>query len=461
MDRTNRYATEKLLAKDVKYHWYPTTVIEIMALHAVIIYMSIVQRQGGLSSYWETTGFPDAWVPTIFTAFQFKVLFRMLHVASLPQDMEAGDDPKDPTLKVRVMYRMAIVCVKEVWSLAQDVCIDEGNILGASRRCPIRQLNLAKPIPAGTKCYVAVDGAGICYYYMPYCGRRGVDEPEKHLTVKVINDILDETPTHGHDFVADNWYGSYQALENIKAAGHSSLLMMKRPKALTANSPLHDTSAIHKLGQIVTEKSVRGASCAFYLEKDGETRAMLEAWRDNKVVVLLTDRFQGGTEGEAVVRRAKDVKDGVLVPCTEAVKAYNKLKSLVDRFNFERTSCNLKTAPRRWWMRVFLNGPLAMAEINSWHAAVFMKARKLSLRDWCQELALQLVMPHVALKPRMLVQVAPVVAKTAHLCVKAPASDHCAACVVCPKHSHCGYMCSQCQLPCHQACFVLLQHLKC
>jgi len=473
--RTNLYAHRLTtgLNPKLKYKWEDTTIVEMMCLHAMLIFMSIKNLGGGFMLHWEQPDpWGEPWIKSLMGYAWFKVLMRMLHVVDEVEDPPGDDDnPKDPTLKVRLWFHQVNNRVRAVWDVTEKVCIDETMTKGTSNRNPVRQIMGDKPIPVGTKSFSAVDEAGICFYQMIYRGRRGVEKAVWHLSLQVIMEILDYLPSPGHTVVADNWYGLYAALEAIKEAGHQSLLMMRRPKKLKDNSPLHAISALHKLATIVNKKSERGASIATFM-LDPEThkgRAMVEFWRDNEVVVL-TDMFGPGRsayEQQHVMRTQKGVSGSIQVPATDSVVAYNQMKSYVDRFNDAKTECDHKTAFKRWWPRVFINCILAESENNAWKAALWLKQRCMSFRQFRQELAMELAALYQAQKVPVPLNIGiPAVGENnlmipyGHQLVKLEKSEKRQICVGCAKHSHCGFMCSVCHLPCHEACFSKLIHIK-
>lgn len=458
-DRTNLYA----LKQKLKYRWTQTTAEEIKAMHGVLIYMSIKQNSGGIQAYWDEDPWGDSFVKNTFSKIRFKVLMRFFHVVDLETDV-LQEDRSDPSQKIKMWFDMCNDRIRDVWELAEWITIDEGMTKGTSKRNPIRQLMPDKPIPAGTKTFIATDAAGISFYNMVYRGRRGLDEPEKKLSLKVIQNILNYIPRTGHRIVADNWYGSYEALEAIKAAGHCSLLMMKRPRKLNIDSPLHKTSALHKMGMIITQKSARGASkTAFMISTNHGYRAKLEFWRDNKVVAILTDIFSSeeGNKQSQIIRRQKGVKNGIQIDCPQSIVLYNKWKSLVDRFNLYRAQCDLFTSPNRWWIRPFFNNIFAQSEIHAWKAAIWLKKRTFTFLECRKELAVELIKEYnVKKRPSPQKQLTPMNSEElVHQLIAITDLSPNPTCFVCKNHSHCGFMCNICKLPCHKKCFPTLNHI--
>ena len=466
-DRTNDYAAAQLGAggalSKTSLRFTPTDKSEMKAFHAVLMIMSIKKNQEGVQSYWFDEPWGDPWIQSIFTYDRFKKLLRFLHVYNPDKDFRKGiDDPSDPTLKVKKMYEMCNQRTSEVVMADQKICIDESMFKVTSNRNPIRQLNTAKPIPAGCKAFTMVDNNGIILWSMLYRGRRGVNEPEVGVALNVVKMALKQLRTKGHQFTTDNWYGSYAALEEFKAAGHCCLLMMRRPRKLKAGSTAGANSALHVLGDIITTKCWRGTSDKCYLKgSDGETRAMLQFWRDNKVVVLLTDAYSGqDDDGTVVTRQGKGEPTGLQVSATQAVLAYNMDKSAVDRHNHLRSQCDVQTTFDRWWVRPFINGPLVDMVVNAWQTTKIRASRKLSFAQFQRELAMELLMDHMALKVRRHVKIEYQPLPAGHNLTKltSAAGDKRVVCFICKGHSHCGYYCSGCHLAVHKHCFGKLKH---
>ena len=151
--------------------------------------------------------------------------------------------------------------------------------------------------------------------------------------------------------VTDNWYGSLEALDVIHKAGDCSVLMMRTPRPISSTSPLWKTSPLHRMSLFITDKSPKGERKAAFFEEE----AMLMFWRDNKVVVLLTDACNDQHDEKLTAKRNGKGNQLLEVPSTQVVELYNKWKSLVDRFNQKRAEADTNTHYTRWWVRNFIN----------------------------------------------------------------------------------------------------------
>ena len=189
-----------------------------------------------------------------------------------------------------------------VWFPGKTICIDESMTKNTSTRCPIRQQMSAKPISVDSKSFTTVDSYGVCIYMHMYKETRGLEKVHKKLPLHVVESVMAKLITTGHRIITDNWYGSIEALREIKHHGNCSILMMRHPRPLSKDSPVHKTSIFHKLFEVVNKKSLRRASTAAFL--GGECMALL--WRDNEVVAMLTDACNNlEDEGLKVKRTAK------------------------------------------------------------------------------------------------------------------------------------------------------------
>ena len=100
-DCTNNYACDKQAAAIARWvRWTPTTALEIQALHAILIFMSIKKNEGGFSGYWQPDPWGEPWVRAMMTKKRFWALMHFIHVAEDADYPAALVQANDRTLKV-------------------------------------------------------------------------------------------------------------------------------------------------------------------------------------------------------------------------------------------------------------------------------------------------------------------------------------------------------------------------
>ena len=363
-DNTNDFVECLIEANIVKREdWTATTADEIMAFHGVVMRMGVLKHVGGVAAYFDKK-YGDEWVKSSgFTERRFMQLLKYLHVVS--PDAE-HDDPTDPTNKVKLWYARVTNHAIEIWAPDKEIGIDETMNKNTSRRCPVRVVIKGKPIPAGSKVWSAVDRLGVVIYIKMYAGARRQNGRVEHgLATSVVRDILATLRCTGHWIFTDNFYGNFDTLDACIEAGQECVLMIRRPRKLKAGSEAGNEDIVRFLCEALGAKGVnRGAKLAAYYED----RCMAVAWKDNKVVPILTTVC--ADDKDVHVRRS--ATGGVIqIPCTEAVMLYNLYKSIVDRWNAKKAEADVITKPRRWWVRPFTNCVWTVAENNAWRSSVW------------------------------------------------------------------------------------------
>ena len=391
--RTNDYAAAQLNAgAKTSTTWVDTTAAELMAFHGVLIYMSIKKFEGGIRQYWSKGPFGDPWVQGIFTFSRFKDLLRFFHVSDVRDYSEA--DKEDKTRKLKKWFVLGNQRIRDIWNALKKICFDE-TMTKVLSSCPIGQNMPNKPIPKGSKTFSGTDGAGIPVYQQLYGGSNG--SRHKNLTADVIKDCIYYINSTGHLFTMDNYYGNFPVYDTITHSGNHCILMVKRPRKVAADSPVWERSIAHLLNRIVSKKeSVRGAHCTVY-HRNG---CKFTIWRDNEIVILMTDVVPDDVT--TCKRWSKELRQVLEIECPLVVYMYNHNKSETDIYNCKKAEADIITTFRKWWKRIFFNGPWHRMECAAWRAAVWHNrrpdAQTLCHREFRQELCLWLVEGYVAAK---------------------------------------------------------------
>ena len=295
-----------------------------------------------------------------------------------------------------------------------------------------------------------MDSLGVVMYIKLYAGARRQDGVEHGLATSVVRDVLETLRCEGHWMFTDNFYGNFDTLDACIEKGQYCILMLRRPRKLKAGSQAGVDDIVRLLCQAVSQKgTVRGTKLVAYFDN----RCMVVAWKDNKVVPILTNIC--ADDAPVFVRRA--AKGGVIViPSTQAVILYNAYKSVVDRFNGKKAEADIITKLRRWWVRTFTNCPMVVCENNAWRSSVWHnitpQARHRPFWQHRMECADYLIMPYkLEREPPEL----PLIVQRRHS-MKAIrdvlVGKKTARCVYCRTKSNCSYMCKLCLNYAHWEC---------
>lgn len=357
---TNYYARDKVAQGKMK-SWRDTDRQEIMVFHGMMTFFSIKRHNEGFKGYFGEAPFGEDRIKAAMSQKRFFELLQSFHVSrnvAHPPGM-----PRNYTEKFSDWYARLNNRTRVVYKPHKYVCTDEGMTVVTSHYCPIKQLMPAKPISKGVKTWSCVDANGVCLWEEVYTGRRDKAEPERHLGTAIIKKVIDHLTTKGHCMVTDNFYGTFTTLRALREAGHSCILMMKKPRKLQPNSKTQPTVA-HVMIQLFDDKTPRGTRVSMFYKDE----AMITLWRDSTIVSIITNHISNDHDAAVIVKRRAKGKAVLDVPATQLVVKYNLHKSHVDRYNDQRAECDVETRFRRWWMRVFFNGPFARAQINAWRA---------------------------------------------------------------------------------------------
>jgi len=133
-----------------------------------------------------------------------------------------------------------------------------------------------------------VDENGMCTRQWVYRGSRAADPGDVSvgLATKVVAECMDSLATTGHLVFTDNFYGHFETLQAIAASSNYCCLMMRNYNA--KRDVAKDKSMVLTLKQLLAHQQ-RGTCLPLY-HNSGEY--MLQGWKDNAPVVLLTNYFR-------------------------------------------------------------------------------------------------------------------------------------------------------------------------
>jgi hypothetical protein len=370
-------------------------------------------------------------------------------------------DQTDPTRKVQFWYKRLTDHTVEIYQPGEIIAVDEGMTTGRSPRNPIKQNMVHKPIKWGPKSWEGTDQHGVTMYVKLYRGKKPAEASEKGLAQHVIEDVLHlltRKQLFGHIIVADNFFGSFGAIEACRLAGQKAVFMMRQPNA-RAKPETRRHSPFHALLNALPKNAKRGSSIAYYFE----AKMMALAWKDKKNIFFLSSATNESGHAPVCFRNKRGVGREVIAS-TNTTEFYNKWKSLVDQLNNTRHISDITTRFHRWWLRTFINGPIVIAASNGWRFLKLLNSaigrKSCTWVEYQIELAIWLKnrfvasSPHPPLPPPPKFGVTLVPYTGGHKLVPAISVER-PRCKVCSGGGHCGFMCSLCNITMHEKCFFI------
>jgi hypothetical protein len=350
----------------------------------------------------------------------------------------------------------------DIYAPGEIIAVDEGMTTGRSPRNPIRQNMIHKPIKWGPKSWEGTDENGVTLYLKLYRGKKTGGKSEKGLGQHVIEDVLNllvGKQLFGHIIVADNFFGSFGAIEACRLAGQKAVFMMRQPRG-NAGKEVKSHSPFHAILNALPKKAERGSSIAYYFE----AKMMALGWKDMKNIFFLSSATnESVVPGHIPVCFRNHKGHGKqLIASTNTTEFYNKYKSLVDQLNNQRHMSDVNTRFHRWWMRTFINGPIVIAASNGWRFLKMLNAALgIKTYSWVEyqiELAIWLKNRYVATKVKPQIShfgatLLPCSSGHALVPLASASSSDRPRCKECRGGGHCGFMCSICNMTLHQKCF--------
>ena len=184
---------------------------------------------------------------------------------------------------------------------------------------------------------------------------------------------------------------------------------------------------------------------------DRETQLQLVAWKDNKVVVVLSNAC-GIEPISSVERYSRKDRKRMQIPCPKAIKIYNNTMGGVDRSDQNVGKYRINIRGKKWYYPLFLH-LLDLCVTNSFilHHLVKLAAgqRRPEVMNYRLNLASYLISFGLKYKtmPRSISEDARYDGVN-HLVTASPVNR----CAMCKKNS--SYKCLKCQRNLHPKCFV-------
>ncbi|KAM3872215.1 piggyBac transposable element-derived protein 4-like [Diretmus argenteus] len=269
-----------------------------------LLFLTGLIRKPSLEEYWSiNTALETPYFRATMPRNRFQLIWRFLHFSD-NRDVDAADRLH----KVRPVLDLLLANFREMFQPSQNISVDEG-MMAWRGRLRFRVYNPAKPTKYGIKSYILCDSAnGYCYAMKPYCG----EHSSLYDTVRFLVDGLEG---FGYRLWMDNFYNS-EAMCRL-------LLSLK----------------IHSAGTLRVNRgeppSIRGVSNAKLAVGDRlachNDVAMVLAWRDKRIVRMISTFHQDEMKTVAVREKGQSVRIPQLKPA--CIVEYNQFMNGVDRLD--------------------------------------------------------------------------------------------------------------------------------
>ncbi|KAM3842484.1 piggyBac transposable element-derived protein 4-like [Diretmus argenteus] len=283
--------------------WKPLTVGELKRFLGLLFLTGLI-RKPSLEEYWSiNSALETPYFRATMPRNCFQLIWRFLHFSD-NRDVDAADRLH----KVRPVLDLLLANFREMFQPSQNISVDEG-MMAWRGRLRFRVYNPAKPTKYGIKSYILCDSAnGYCYAMKPYCG--------EHSSLQdTVRFLVDGLEGFGYRLWMDNFYNS-EAMCRL-------LLSLK----------------IHSAGTLRVNRgeppSIRGVSNAQLAVGDRLARhndvAMVLAWRDKRIVRMISTFHQDDMKTVAVREKGQSVRIPQLKPA--CIVEYNQFMNGVDRLD--------------------------------------------------------------------------------------------------------------------------------
>jgi hypothetical protein len=216
--------------------WIPMGLEEFRAYLSISLLMGI-KKLPSTRHYWVRND-PLLHCPEIsgiMTHDRFEQITRCLHIANAPSNATDHSSPTYEKLhKLRWMIDEVRTRFKAMWSLNQQITVDESMVMYNGKYCPVRQYMPFKPIRFGIKVWAAADAISkYLWNFEVYCGKQGnpydavllsdtevghgMESPDDNVRAgkgeglqgrNVIMSLLEDLHGRGHILTTDNFFTS-------------------------------------------------------------------------------------------------------------------------------------------------------------------------------------------------------------------------------------------------------------
>ncbi|XP_067663476.1 piggyBac transposable element-derived protein 4-like [Haliotis asinina] len=319
VSQTNLYAQQQQARHGRDENWVPVTMEEFRAWLGIRVFMSWSEDYlfGGHS------------VAAIMKRDRINKISQYLHVADSSTNVEGG---LDKLHKIRPVLETVRDMCRYQYNPHQNISIDEA-MVAFRGRLAFRQYLPAKPTKYGIKVWMRADPEnGYVSDFQVYTGKEN-RTAEAGLGSRVVMDMISGVDNRHHIVNCDNYFMSPQLCPSLLDVGTYARGTVRCNRKDFRSSILHYKCVKNQGDMVVTLK--------------GDLVAV--AWKDKKVVNLLSTADVAADISSAVSRKTKD-GTAVQIPCPTVMKHY---MNCADRANQIRTELSTYRTSKKWWNYLF------------------------------------------------------------------------------------------------------------
>ena len=342
-DQTHLYAHQREQEKDPNWtversKWKSTTVPELKAYIAIIMYMGICDLPN-YRLYWSDGIMNQPFVSNIMIRNRYEDLSSYVHMADRTANPVRGQEGHDVLHKVRPILDIVKKTWAESMNLSKNLCVDEA-MVKFKGRCHFLQYLPAKPTKWGLKVWALCDSES---YYMAsmrvYTGKNNNPEPEDQpvtltgLGEKVVVNLVAPYLNKHHFIFMDNYFTSLALLQYLESKDTYACGTIRNNRIGLPNY-MKKKNVVKKSGDIV--RMMKG-------------NIQVVAWHDKRKVMVATTghNAEDGIVSRGHGRTAKEY------PRPVAIEDYSKNYCGVDKSDQLRSYYGIAIKAVKWWKQIF------------------------------------------------------------------------------------------------------------
>ncbi|XP_063384488.1 piggyBac transposable element-derived protein 3-like [Cydia fagiglandana] len=350
-DESNLYSCQKDPARSQNI-----TPKDVQQFIGIILFMS-VQQFPSVRAYWhEKYGYEP--VKSVMPVNKFERIRSLLHFNDNTKHLTREHPDHDRLHKIRPVIehlneKFSSIPMDQRLSVDEQMCSTKiGHFL--------KQYLPNKPHKWGYKLFVLCSLMGYAYRFEVYSGQEKKDrpagEPDLGKTNNVVLRLARVIPRmRNHIVFFDNFYTSLPLVYHLAKQGIHCVGTVQQNRL--PNCRLPDKK------EMLKASVPRGTHEERITHFDGIDFSVT-AWKDNKIVTLLSDYI--GSEPMGIsARYDKKQKQKVEIPCPKIVQEYNMHMGGVDLMDSYLGRYRIRVKSRKWYLRLFYH-LLDLAVINSW-----------------------------------------------------------------------------------------------
>lgn len=352
LSESNKYASDNMPNKRIDL-----SETDLNQYIGICSLMSVIQIPN-IRRYWA----PITGVPLIQETMalnKFEQIKRQIHFNDNESMLPKNDPNHDRLFKIRPLISALI---KRFQTIPLEKCLSaDEQICSTKARSYMKVYMPKKPHKWGFKIFVLSGSeSGFCYFFEIFTGqendasKRLMNEKDLGSSANVVVRLLRTVPNDlNYRVCFDNYFSNLQLIAELSKRGIHSVGTIRKNRLY--NDKLPNDKTMMSLP--------RGSSLEMTTRIENIEIANV-AWRDNKVVNLISD-FVGTNPIQSVHRFDKKLGKKMSIDCPNIVKEYNSCMGGVDLLDSFIGRNKIRIRSKKWYMRIFYH-LLDLTITNSW-----------------------------------------------------------------------------------------------